>query len=227
MSRRSGAWSATTALVGQNFPTIQGEIEALHRQYPGPTVVEANSIGLPIIQNLHLPESELIEQTTTQASKERMLTELEILLQEQTLKIHPEFQQLLTELADYRLPDSSITQDSVMALGFAVLNRQHAHAIASLGRINSTLLYELNNLPGPPPWWLDQRKLARGPTYGLVRLNPPPDCAVRGSYLADALTDQLETMLAQGWTVNDPADLDKLDPADLDKLGLGHLVAEQ
>lgn len=103
----------------------------------------------------------------------------------------------------------------------------HAHAIGSLGRINSSLLYELSNVSGPPLWWLDERKLARGPTYGLVRLNPPPDCADRGSYLADALTDQLETMLAQGWTVNDPADLDKLDPADLDKLGLGHLVAEQ
>ena len=28
----------------------------------------------------------------------------------------PDFQQLLTELADYRVPDTSITQDSVMAL---------------------------------------------------------------------------------------------------------------
>jgi hypothetical protein len=33
-----------------------------------------------------------------------MLTEVEILLQERTLKIHPEWQQLLTELADYRGP---------------------------------------------------------------------------------------------------------------------------
>ena len=207
-------------LAGEDFPTIQAEIEALHRQYPGPTIVEANSIGLPIIQNLRLPESELIEQTTTQASKQTMLTELEILLQEQTLKIHPEFQQLLAELADYRLPDTSITQDSVMALGFAVLNRQHAHALASVGRINSTLLYELNNLSGPPSWWLDRQKITSdGLTWGLVKLNPPPDCADRGSYLADALTDQLETMLAQGWTVDDPADLDKL--------GLGHLLGER
>jgi hypothetical protein len=149
-----------------------------------------------------------------------MLTELEILLQEQTLKIHPEFQQLHEELADYRLPDTSITQDSVMAISFAVLNRQHAHAVASVGRINSTLLYELNNLSGPPSWWLDRQKITSdGLTWGLVRLNPPPDCADRGSYLADALTDQLETMLAQGWTV--------IDPADLDKLGLGHLIAER
>jgi hypothetical protein len=153
-------------LLGEDFPTIQREIKALHRQYPGPTVVESNSIGLPMIQNLHLPESELIEQTTTQASKQTMLTELDILLQEQTLKIHPQFQQLLAELADYRLPDTSITQDSVMALGFAVLNRQHAHALASVGRINPTLLYELNNLAGPPSWWLYQQRV--GPSYGLV-----------------------------------------------------------
>jgi hypothetical protein len=118
-------------LVGQDFPTIQGEIEAMHRRYPGPTIVEANSIGLPLIQNLHLPEGELIEQTTTQASKQQMLTAVELLLQQKTLKIHPDFQQLRAELADYRLPDSSITQDSVMALGFAVSNADHAHAVSS------------------------------------------------------------------------------------------------
>jgi len=133
-------------LVGQDYPAIQHEIERLHRQYPGPTVVEANSIGLPLIQNLHLPASELIEHVTTQASKQAMLTELEILLQQQTLKIHPDFQQLLAELADYRLPDDSLTQDSVMALGFAVANGEHAHARAAGGRINRKLFYELNDL---------------------------------------------------------------------------------
>ena len=38
-------------LVGEDFPVIQREIEAMHRQYPGPTIVEANSIGKPVIQN--------------------------------------------------------------------------------------------------------------------------------------------------------------------------------
>ena len=120
-------------LVGQEFPIIQREIEAMHRRYPGPTVVEANSIGLPLIQNLRLPEGELIEHTTTQASKQQMLTAIELLLQQRTLKIHADFQQLLAELADYRLPDSSITQDSVMALGFAVANADHAHAVRTAG----------------------------------------------------------------------------------------------
>jgi hypothetical protein len=66
-------------LVGQDFPAIQREIEATHGQYPGPTVVEANSVGMPLIQNLRLPKSALIEHTTTTASKQAMLTELEIL----------------------------------------------------------------------------------------------------------------------------------------------------
>jgi len=64
-----------------------------------------------------------------------MLTEIEIQLQQQTLKIHPDFQQLLIELAEYRLEEGSITQDSVMALGFAVTNRHHANALTG-GRIN-------------------------------------------------------------------------------------------
>lgn len=77
----------------------------MHRQYPGPTIVEANSIGLPTIQNLRLPEGEVIEQTTTQASKQAMLTEIETLLEQQTLKIHYEFGRLLAELSHYRLPE--------------------------------------------------------------------------------------------------------------------------
>jgi hypothetical protein len=121
-------------LVGEDFPIIQDAIDAMHTRYPGPTVVEVNSIGKPVIQNLRLPTSELIEHTTTQASNQQMLTEIEMLLQEQTLKIHAEFQQLLAELADYRLEDSTLTQDSVMALGFAVTNADRAHAVSSAGR---------------------------------------------------------------------------------------------
>jgi hypothetical protein len=157
-------------LIGQDFPTIQRAMETIHHRYPGPTVVEANSVGGPVIQNLRLPESELIAHTTTKASKQAMLTEIEIQLQQHTLKIHRDFQQLLAELAEYRLEEGSITQDSVMALGFAVSNRHHANALTS-GRINLELFYELNDLPGPPAWWLDRQKLTRdGPSLGLVRV---------------------------------------------------------
>ena len=120
-------------LVGEDFPIIQDAIEAMHRRYPGPTVIEVNSIG-PLIQNLRLPQRELIEHTTTQASKQQMLTAIELLLQQRTLKIHPDYKQLLAELADYRLEDRTLTQDSVMALGFAVSNAGHAHALRTAGR---------------------------------------------------------------------------------------------
>ena len=205
-------------LVGQDFPVIQGEIETTHNAYPGPTVIEANSIGLPIIQNLRIPADELIEHTTTQASKRAMLTDIEILLQEQTLKIHHDFGQLLTELRSYRLPDSSITQDSVMALGFAVSNRHRASASATGGRILTSLMRELNGAPRTPPSrWLDGQKLTSdGPSFGLVLLNPPSE-SDRSPYQADGLeygrdgySTELEAMLAEGWTVADPTALDKL-----------------
>lgn len=148
-----------TRLVDEDFPSIQRRIEAKHRAYPGPTIIEANSIGLPTIQNLNLAEGEVISHTTTHASKQAMLTKLEILLQEQTLKVHPNFEQLLAELADYRLPDTSITQDSVIALGLAVANADRAHDVASTGRIDRRLFGELNQtyrsagLPGASlPW---------------------------------------------------------------------------
>jgi hypothetical protein len=118
-------------LVDEDYPSIQREIEKMHRRYPGPTVVEANSIGKAVIENLRLPEGEVIEYTTTKSSKEQMLTALELHLQQRTLKIDPEFNQLLDELSCYRDPEGSIVQDSVMALGIAVANAEFAEAGSS------------------------------------------------------------------------------------------------
>ena len=122
-------------LVDEDYPAVQREIEKMHRQYPGPTVVEANSVGKPVIDNLRLPEGELIEHTTTRASKQQMLTAIELHLQRRTLKIHPEFDQLLAELRDYRDPEGSIVQDSVMALGIALANAEFAQAGSSTQNI--------------------------------------------------------------------------------------------
>jgi hypothetical protein len=118
-------------LVEEDYPTIQREIEKVHRQYPGPTIVEANGVGKPVIENLHLPERELIEFTTTKSSKQQMLTAIELRLQQGTLKIPPEFEQLLAELGDYREPEGSIVQDSVIALGIAIANTDLAHTGSS------------------------------------------------------------------------------------------------
>jgi hypothetical protein len=121
-------------LVGEDYPVIQRAIESMHRQYPGPTVVEENSMEY-LIEKLDLPKEQRFEHRTDLASKQAMLTAIELHLQQQTLKIHPDFDQLLAELAGYRFPDGSITQDSVVALGLAVTYAHHAHAVNS-GREN-------------------------------------------------------------------------------------------
>ena len=113
------------------------------------------------------------------------------------------------ELADYRLPDGSLTQDSVMALGFAVTHAYEAHA--SGGRIHARLFSELNDLLGrPPQWWLDRRKFG-DPAAGLIPGHRAPDEAhggVRHRYRAEV--EQVPGLLAEGWTPDDPAILDEL-----------------
>jgi hypothetical protein len=108
----------------------------MHERYLGPTVIEANSIGLPLIRNLDLPQDQVLEHTTTQASKQAMLTEIELRLEQRTMKIHAEFDQLLAELANYRLSDGAIAQDSVTALGFAIANADRAHARTTVDAVS-------------------------------------------------------------------------------------------
>ena len=136
------------------------------------------------------------------------------------MKIHRDFGQLLIELRNYREADGSITQDSVMALGFAVSSRRLASASDTRGRINVELMRELNGGgSSPPPWWLDRQKIATdGLSYGLVRVvRDVSDPREQSAYQADALAygrkgypTQLEAMLAEGWTIDDPSALDRL-----------------
>jgi hypothetical protein len=198
--------------VGEEYPTIQRAIETKHTEYPGPTVIETNSAGSLLIQNLRMPGDQVIEHTTTEASKQAMLTEIELGLQQQTLKIHQEFHQLLAELADYRYPDKSITQDSVMALGFAVANANHAHARTPGGSINRELLYELNSgAVGPPRSWLDRQKITTdGPSFGLIPGHYPPDPEHGGvCFPYQAEIEEIPSLLTKGWTPDDPASLEK------------------
>jgi hypothetical protein len=181
-------------LVGEDFPAIQRAIEAMHEQYPGPTVVEANNME-SFIQNLGLPQGELIAPTTTLPSKQAMLTEIEIQLQQQTLKIHRDFQQLLGELADYRLPDDSITQDSVVALGLAISHAHHAHARDSGGRILTELFRELNGLSGPPR--RREKITTDKPVFGLILGHRAPDEQHGGIRLPYQEVDEVPDLLAQ------------------------------
>jgi hypothetical protein len=199
-------------LVGEDYPMIQRAIEAKHAEYPGQTVIETNSAGSLLIQNLRMPSDQIIEHTTTEASKRAMLTEIELRLQQQTLKIHRDFHQLLAELADYRFPDKSITQDSVMALGFAVANANHAHARTAGGSINRELLNALNGgAAAPPSSWLDRQKITTdGPSFGLISGHYPPDPehgGVRFPYQAEI--EEIPSLLTKGWTPDDPASLEK------------------
>jgi hypothetical protein len=193
-------------LLDSDFPAIQRGIESKHREYPGPTVIEANSIGLPTIQNLNIPGDQIVAHTTTKSSKQEMLTAVEILLQGKTLKIHVEFSQLRDELVAYRLPDTSITQDSVIALAIAVANRHLADDL-TWGRIDRELFRELNNL-GPPLWWFDKRKFGN-PAAGLIPGRRALDKhGLRQGYLAEDW--QVPRLLAEGWEPDDPAILDEL-----------------
>jgi len=70
---RSGTW-ATTPPWWTGLSRLQREIEVMHRQYPGPTVVEANSVGHAPDPELRLPTSALIEHKTTQHRSHAMLT---------------------------------------------------------------------------------------------------------------------------------------------------------
>jgi hypothetical protein len=106
-------------------------------------------------ERVWLWETAWIAYTTTKATKLLMLTAIELHLQQRTLTIHRDFDQLFSELAAYREPDRSITQDSVMALGLAIANAEHAHARGS-GR-ESVLDLE----PFTEPWydWYEVRRL--------------------------------------------------------------------
>ena len=94
-----------------------------------------------------------------------------------------------------------------MALGFAVTHRHHAD---STGHINRKLLHELNDPPGPPLEWYDRPKFG-DPAAGLIPGHRAPDekhDGIRLPYQAEL--HEVPNLLAQGWTPDDPAILDKL-----------------
>lgn len=115
-----------------SYPEIQARIVAMDKDYPGPALgVEANAAGEAVLENLDLPEERIksAKFTTSKASKARILNELKIRLQEQTLKWDPDAcTQLDTEMRGYQEPDDSVIQDSVMALAIAEEYAPNAHA---------------------------------------------------------------------------------------------------
>ena len=117
---------------------LQREIEETHRAYGGLTVIEKNSAGEAVLENLELPENEAIGFNTTNKSKPVILAGLKIGFQKELVRYDAaEWPQLDQELRGYRLPDDDVVQDSVMALaiGYAHAARGRQGHRAARGRL--------------------------------------------------------------------------------------------
>jgi hypothetical protein len=122
-------------LRGQSYATIQQHIERMHAAWPGLTVIEDNAMGAAVRENLDIPEEQLRGFQTTKPSKARIIAQLKLALQNQTLKWNPrDCPQLDAEMRGYQLPDDNVVQDSVIALAIAEEYAPEAH-ISSGGRI--------------------------------------------------------------------------------------------
>lgn len=115
------------------YPFIQREIKLVHEAYPGMTVIEDNAAGEAVRENLDIPERQVLGFSTTKPSKARIIHQLRLMLQNQTVKWNPdECPELDAEMRGYQLPDDDVVQDSVMTLAIAV---DHAPVAYSTGRI--------------------------------------------------------------------------------------------
>lgn len=123
-------------LRGVPYPELQRRIEAVHEAYPGLTVIEKNSAGEAVAENLELPDHEVELFNTSAVSKSRILKGLVIAFQKEVLKYRGDvWTQLDAELRGYQIPDDQIVQDSVMALaiGYDYVGKVHLRGRA--GRI--------------------------------------------------------------------------------------------
>jgi hypothetical protein len=135
-----------------DYPQIQSAIQGLHTTFARSsfTVIETNSMGAAVADNLNIPEHQLRRFTTSPASKERIIEAVRLKLQLQLLRFQPSLTQLASELRHYQLPDTNCVQDSVMALAIALDHAAEAQAFEARGRIDKRLFHELNEPPGVP-----------------------------------------------------------------------------
>jgi len=114
--------------VGLGYPRIVREIERLHADYPGLTVIEQNGVGAAVIGHLAIREHQLLPFTTTALSKARMIANLGLHLQQWTFKFDPKaFPQLDRELRAYQDPGEYCVQDCVMSVAMALDQAPKAH----------------------------------------------------------------------------------------------------
>jgi hypothetical protein len=129
-----------------DYPQIQRAIEDLHAAFARSsfTVIENNSIGAAVADNVDIPAHQLRRFTTSAASKERIIAALRLRLELQEIQFQPSLTQLVSELRDYQLPDTNVVQDSVMALAIGLEHAREAQAFTGAGQINRRLFRELN-----------------------------------------------------------------------------------
>lgn len=120
------------------YPIIQAELEEVHKLYKGPLGIEKNHAGEAVIENLNIPEQEAEDAKfiTSHSSKARIISQVNLGLQNGTLKWDPEAcHQLTAEVKGYRIPDDKVVQDSVIALAIAEEYAAKAHTTGRVGRI--------------------------------------------------------------------------------------------
>jgi hypothetical protein len=130
--------------------TLTAAINQLHRDWPQAHIsIETNAIGYAIFQSVAITDSKKHEWVTTSMSKQRALGELQYLIEKYNFSFDARAcSELDTELRGFRLPDTHIRQDTVMALAIAVANATHAHN-PTAGRILPFKSYSLDI--GVPP----------------------------------------------------------------------------
>jgi hypothetical protein len=137
-------------LTKPDVGSLTAAINQLHRDWPQAHIsIETNAIGYAVFQSVAITESKKHEWITTSMSKTRALGELQYLIEKYNLSFDARAcPELDTELRGYRVPDTHIRQDTVMALAIAVANATHAQNPTG-GRILKFKSYGLDI--GVPP----------------------------------------------------------------------------
>jgi hypothetical protein len=107
------------------YPMIQQKIAEVHLLYPGVTVVEKNAAGEAVMENIDLPEHimerEFHGHFTSGVSKARMISQMEVAIQNHDVGwLKDEVPQLHSEMDAYQIPDDRVIQDSVMSACIAL-----------------------------------------------------------------------------------------------------------
>jgi hypothetical protein len=158
------------------YPVVVSLIEQRHRDLPGTTIVEANGVGDPVIEQLSVRVTPF---TTTTRTKVQAIEALQLLLQHGRLKHATE--QLDRELQHYAWADQGIVQDSVMALAFAAFaaqdpSRRYARAFGQSGSLFAA--QPAVATPAPPP--------------------TPPTSGQAGQAAPSSRMDELRAVVARG-----------------------------